>query len=371
MKKRIIPGVFIIIFLWLALVLGDNPHFYKGRIGPGSQPELLWSKTIPGLQRVTENTGTVLKVSKGEEDRVMGLDYYGNLLWQDQGPPGVQYYWGDNYWGRVDLPTGIIEILDYQGRMAKKTRLVNRFNQLWLGPQGQIITTRSITTRDIFMDEQYGEIISIRDFKGELIWEKILEGQGLLEARPLSGQGSLLLSLVDLYPKTQSRMLLLAGEHRTLVDINKPALLLPVVPLEEEKSFAVAAGKEFFFYSSQGELLFNDSLAAPISGLFKAGEDKVILACYHGYVTGDTTTLYQVDTRGNVHWERDLPGAYARGRTRKDQKIIIQAGQTLYLLNKDGSVKAYYTLEGRPEVFLLTSAQFLVYDGSRLSAYRW
>lgn len=372
MKKTILAGIILIVLIILIIISGRAAEFSWGGEMPGTRPTQLWVRHYSEDLKVVERAGrAILKEVREESASIIGIDYYGRDVWQDTWDGPQEIFFDQYHWGHTNLSEGIISVLDYDGKLVRRAKAPADYKHYWLGPQGEILFSRSVSLGQDRLEGLYGEKGLVFNSRGEQVFEESFAGMGIMDMKLLPGTEMLAVSLVKVFPYVSTKVVISTLEGHNIVKIKGDQLFSPPVILEDSRAVALVSGPNLYVYSFEGVPLFKEEWERPINDAFAGPGESLMLVISPEQALKEKTRLACLDLKGNTLWERELPGNYRQGKRRIDGGMIIETDLFLYLLQSDGKTQGSYSPQEGQEIHLMSTDTFLAQERGKLTAYSW
>ncbi|RQD73899.1 MAG: hypothetical protein D5R97_08500 [Candidatus Syntrophonatronum acetioxidans] len=372
MKKILLAGFFIIMALALFLFYGKISHLpWEGL--PGTQPREIWVQETGGGEIIAsgEREGLILVGRKNQGFSLSALDYQGNNVWEKSSYQEGWISLGEEYWSAAEYDRGSVEIFDYQGSRVNQVRVPSDFKEIWVGPAGEVISLHPLSSRGENLENFYGERLLVSSPGGRTLFNQAFPGQGFLEVKIIPGREILILNMAEVYPQAKSKIKFMTLKGETLMEIESGEMFLtPRLCLQEERVF-LAARNEFYVYSFTGEELASKFMDFEIADLLLTGQGEVVVLSSSGPPSLGNILLKGINRKGQITWEKKVPGAYQQSQERPDGGFYLLTGDHLYLFYPQGETYHYFSREGGKEFYPLGGETFFTYDGQKLKAYHW
>ncbi len=372
MKKIVLAGIILIVLIVLIIVAGRASEFSWGGAVQGSRPSQLWVRQASEDMELLEREGSlILKEMREGTTSINGIDYYGREIWEEAWEGSQEIIFDRYYWGHTQLSEGTISIYDYQGKLVRKAKVPADYKHYWLGPQGEIMFSRSASTGQERLEGLYGEKAVVYNARGDQVYQESYAGQGILDMILLPGTNTLVANRVEIFPYLSANVVFFTLEGRRLQEAKENQLFFSPVIIEENQWVALASGTNVYLYSFEGVPLFKKEWEGPVKDVFAGPGETLLLVISQERTLKDQTSLVCLDHKGNLVWERELPGRYRQGKSRAGQGIVIETDLFLYLLYPDGNTYANYAPQEEQEIYLLSTDTFIAREKETLKAYHW
>ncbi len=373
MKKTLLAGTFLIIVLFLIVYSGKIAEFSWGGKMPGSSPTEIWVRHVSGELIVEERLGKViLKEVLENTTSLKGIDHYGRDKWQETWEGRPEIYFDHHYWGHVDQTNGTVTLFDYHGKLVRRMVPPSDYKYIWSGPEEEIIFSRSDSSGKDRLEGLYGEKGLVYNKQGEIIYEETFAGMGILDIKLLPGTKNLIISLVEIFPYISAKVYFTTQQREKLAETRGDQFFFPPIILEENHMAVLISGLDIYAYSFKGAPLFKEQWENPINAAFSGpGGESLLVVITPEQILKEKTQLVCLSLEGDILWEKDLPGSFLQGKSRKDGGILIETDLFLYLLEPDGNIRGYYSPGEGQKIHLLSTDTFLTFNRGKLMAYTW
>jgi len=371
-RKRVLAGIAITVVLLLFIIVGKIIHLPSGVSLPGPQPSQIWSRDTSTNNYLAEDEGKLVLVEEEGGDFIArGIDFYGKSIWEEKGKGATQFFFDEKYWAYTESPGGHVKVFDYQGSQAGQLTYDEEFNNIWLGPEGEIISVKNYTAGEDTLEGFYRESVEVNSLNDKKVYQDIFSGKGILDVRLLPGKDIIIINKVDIYPQVNARVAFYDLEGNKITEQNGSELFLSPLIVNEGETVVIGTGKELLLYSLKDNELLRWEWDYYIDDYFLISDGDIVLASGSREGLKENTQLLCVNSAGEILWERNLPGSYHQGKGRQDGGIFIESSTFLYLLQPDGTSCGYYSPQEEKDIYLLSSDVFLTIKDTEIKAYQW